>query len=38
VVDVYIRRLRQKLGDPEAVLIETIRSHGYRLADAEPGA
>ena len=31
-VDTHIKRLRQKLGK-EGKLIETIRGHGYRLAD-----
>lgn len=31
VVDVYIRRLRKKLGDDDARLILTLRGHGYRL-------
>lgn len=30
VVDVYVRRLRQKL-DPEGAIIETVRGMGYRL-------
>jgi DNA-binding response OmpR family regulator len=33
VVDVVIRRLRRKLGEPE--LIHTVRGRGYRLAAAE---
>jgi DNA-binding response OmpR family regulator len=33
VVDVYVRRLRRKLGDDEATLLETVRGHGYRLRD-----
>lgn len=32
-LDVHIRRLRQKLGNPE--LIETVTGIGYRLCDAE---
>jgi DNA-binding response OmpR family regulator len=32
-LDVHIRRLRQKLGNP--ALIETITGIGYRLCDAE---
>ena len=32
VVDVYIRRLRQKIDDPSDVkLLETMRGAGYRL-------
>ena len=31
LVDVYIRRLRAKLGNDEAKLIETIRGAGYRI-------
>jgi len=33
MVDVYIRRLRQKIGDRDARLIETVRGAGYRLAN-----
>jgi two-component system OmpR family response regulator len=34
VVDVYIRRLRRKLGEPfGAATIETVRGAGYRLSD-----
>ncbi len=36
VVDVYVRRLRQKLGDPEASLIVTVRGIGYRLEPPGP--
>jgi DNA-binding response OmpR family regulator len=36
VVDVYIRRLRRKIDDPNAVkLLETVRGAGYRIR--EPG-
>ena len=36
VVDVYIRRLRRKVDDPNEIkLIETIRGAGYRLRDPE---
>ena len=36
VIDVYIGRLRKKLEDGGVPgLIETVRGHGYRLADAE---
>jgi DNA-binding response OmpR family regulator len=31
LVDVYIKRLRQKLGDLDATLIETVRGVGYRF-------
>lgn len=31
-VDVHIRRLRQKLGDDHALLIETVRNVGYRFS------
>jgi DNA-binding response OmpR family regulator len=31
VVDVYVRRLRLKLDDPDGTLIATMRGHGYRL-------
>jgi DNA-binding response OmpR family regulator len=35
VVDVYIRRLRQKIDDPfEVKLLETVRGAGYRLSSA----
>jgi DNA-binding response OmpR family regulator len=34
VVDVYIRRLRQKIDDPfEEKLLETVRGAGYRLCN-----
>jgi DNA-binding response OmpR family regulator len=33
MVDVYIRRLREKIGDRDARLIETVRGAGYRLAN-----
>ena len=37
LVDVYIQRLRRKLGDAEErPLVETVRGVGYRLA-REPG-
>lgn len=36
VVDVFIRRLRRKLDDPDARLIATVRGYGYRLAALEP--
>jgi two-component system OmpR family response regulator len=37
VVDVYIRRLRAKLGwDAERGLIRTLRGYGYRLEEAGP--
>jgi DNA-binding response OmpR family regulator len=35
-VDVHIRRLRSKLGQEHARLIETVRSVGYRFADEGP--
>ncbi|WP_189077787.1 winged helix-turn-helix domain-containing protein [Mangrovihabitans endophyticus] len=35
VVDVVVRRLRIKLGEPEVV--RTVRGRGYRFAEAEPG-
>jgi len=32
VIDVYIRRLRQKIDDPfETKLLDTVRGAGYRL-------
>jgi two-component system, OmpR family, response regulator len=31
-LEVYIRYLRKKLGDPEHQLIETVRGIGYRLS------
>lgn len=31
IVDVYIRRIREKIGDTESALIETVRGVGYRL-------
>ncbi|HEV3232175.1 MAG TPA: helix-turn-helix domain-containing protein, partial [Candidatus Dormibacteraeota bacterium] len=33
-VEVYIRYLRQKLGDEERQLIQTVRGVGYRIAAA----
>jgi DNA-binding response OmpR family regulator len=34
VVDVYIRRIRAKLGcDPETGLIRTVRGYGYKIED-----
>jgi len=33
IVDVYVRRLRAKLGEPAAGAIETLRGAGYRLRD-----
>jgi DNA-binding response OmpR family regulator len=33
VVDVHVRKLREKLGD-SAELIETVRGVGYRLSGA----
>jgi len=36
VVDVYVRRLRAKLGEPAAGPIETLRGVGYRLRDDGP--
>lgn len=37
VVDVYIRRLRTKLGcDPDHGLIRTVRGYGYKLEPPEP--
>jgi DNA-binding response OmpR family regulator len=35
-VDVHIRRLRAKLGQEHARLIETVRSVGYRFAEEAP--
>jgi two-component system response regulator MprA len=32
-VEVYVRYLRRKLGDPQHQLIETVRGVGYRLRD-----
>jgi DNA-binding response OmpR family regulator len=34
-VDVHIRRLRAKLGEPHANLIQTVRSVGYRFGQAK---
>ena len=34
-VDVHVRRLRAKLGPEHEHLIQTVRSVGYRAADAE---
>jgi DNA-binding response OmpR family regulator len=31
IIDVYVRRLRQKLGDDDEQLIKTIRGAGYKL-------
>jgi len=31
VIDVYIRRLRKKLGDKDGKILETVRGAGYRL-------
>jgi DNA-binding response OmpR family regulator len=31
LVDVYINRLRQKIGDPDSSLIDTVRGVGYRF-------
>ena len=36
-VDVHIRRLRAKLGEEHASLIETVRSVGYRLGQPSWG-
>ncbi|MBS1847906.1 MAG: response regulator transcription factor [Actinobacteria bacterium] len=36
-VDVHVRRLRAKLGEPHAGLIETVRSVGYRFGRAQWG-
>ncbi len=37
VVDVYIRRLRSKLGmDPDRGLIRTLRGYGYKLEPVQP--
>ncbi|MBA3983298.1 MAG: winged helix-turn-helix domain-containing protein, partial [Acidimicrobiia bacterium] len=33
IVEVYVGRLRRKLGDRCGQLIETVRGAGYRLAD-----
>lgn len=33
-VDVHVRRLRAKLGEEHAHLIQTVRSVGYRLIQA----
>jgi two-component system OmpR family response regulator len=35
LVDVYVRYLRRKLGDDEAVVIQTVRGSGYRMLSAE---
>jgi DNA-binding response OmpR family regulator len=31
IIDVYIRRLRKKIGDKDGKIIETVRGAGYRL-------
>ena len=33
IVEVYVRRLRVKLGDDADLRIETVRGAGYRLVD-----
>jgi two-component system OmpR family response regulator len=33
IVEVYVRSLREKLGDPEHRVIQTVRGVGYRLGD-----
>jgi len=35
-VDVHVRRLRAKLGEEHAALIQTVRSVGYRFGQARP--
>jgi DNA-binding response OmpR family regulator len=35
-VDVHVRRLRAKIGDPDGVLIQTVRNVGYRLSERAP--
>ena len=37
-VDVHVRRLRAKLGEEHANLIQTVRSVGYRFGQTRPGA
>lgn len=37
-IDVHIRSLRQKLGEPHASLVETVRGIGYRLREDLPVA
>ncbi len=37
-VDVHVRRLRAKLGEEHAHLIETVRSVGYRLSQGGPAS
>jgi DNA-binding response OmpR family regulator len=37
-VDVHVRRLRAKLGEERAGLIQTVRSVGYRFGQARPPA
>jgi DNA-binding response OmpR family regulator len=37
VVDVFVRRLRKKLHDPEGRLIRTVRGYGYKI-EAESGS
>ena len=37
-VDVHIRRLRAKLGEEHANLIQTVRSVGYRFGQSRWGA
>jgi DNA-binding response OmpR family regulator len=37
-VDVHIRRLRAKLGEEHASLIQTVRSVGYRFGQSRWGS
>ena len=34
-VDVHVRRVRAKIGDPDGLLIQTVRNVGYRLTDKD---
>jgi len=36
IVDVYVRHLRDKIGDPDQKLIRTVRGVGYVIAAEEP--
>src|SRR5438128_7571228 len=36
IVDVYVRHLRDKIGDPDQKLIRTMRGVGYFIANEEP--
>ena len=36
IVDVYVRHLRDKIGDSDQQLIRTVRGVGYFIANEEP--